>query len=285
MSALRAAMSALRASRATTIRGHAERGFTLVELMISILIALFLTGGLLTLVQAMKRTSGVQSGLSQLQDSERMAMTLIADVIQSAGYFPQPTVNTAAGEFPVTGPFTFAGQSVVGTGAFTDPAPGNTITVRYATGGTTVPPPPPVVGPDNTIDCTGNPSPIPTIFTSTFSIAVDPTTGLSSLACQLQNSAAGNAPTTVYLVGGVTQLQVLYGVQTNPAVNNGSADTYLDAATVTALGYWTKIVSVKITLTFVNPLYGNLAGQSTVNTPQTIAFTRIVDVMNKTGVT
>jgi Tfp pilus assembly protein PilW len=49
--------------------------------MISVLIALFLTGGLLTLVQAMKKTTSVQSGMSQLQDSERMAMTLMADVI------------------------------------------------------------------------------------------------------------------------------------------------------------------------------------------------------------
>jgi type IV pilus assembly protein PilW len=264
-----------------------QRGFTLVELMISILIALFLTGGLLTLVQAMKRTTGVQSGMSQLQDSERMAMTLMADVIQTAGYFPQPTVNTAAFEFPVTGAFTFAGQSVVGSGAFTDPAhPGNSITVRYATGGTTPPPPPPVVGPDNTIDCTGNTSPGPTTFTNTFSIVPDPAVpGTFDLACQIQNSAA-NTNTTVYLVSGVTQLQVVYGVQTNPSVNNGSADTYLDAATVTALNYWNKIVSAKVTLTFVNPLYGSLAGQNmNADTPQTISFTRVIDVMNKTGVT
>jgi type IV pilus assembly protein PilW len=216
-----------------------------------------------------------------------MAMTLIADVVQTAGYFPQPTVNTAAFEFPVTGAFTFAGQSVVGSGAFTDPAqPGNSITVRYATGGTTPPAPPPVVGPDNTIDCTGNTSPGPTTFTNTFSIVPDPAVaGTFDLACQLQNSAA-NTNTTVYLVSGVTQLQVVYGVQTNPSVNNGSADTYLDAATVTALNYWNKIVSVKVTLTFVNPLYGNLAGQNmNADTPQTISFTRVIDVMNKTGVT
>ena len=59
-------------------RTRPQRGFTLIELMIAVLIALFLSAGLLTLVQAMKATAGVQSGLSQLQDSERMAMTLIA---------------------------------------------------------------------------------------------------------------------------------------------------------------------------------------------------------------
>jgi type IV pilus assembly protein PilW len=265
----------------------AQRGFTLIELMISILIALFLTGGLLTLVQAMKRTTGVQSGMSQLQDSERMAMTLIADVIQTAGYFPDPTANTAVSEFPIAGPFTFNGQSVVGSGAFGDPAqPGNSITVRYATGGTTPPPPPPILGPDNTIDCTGNTSSVPTMFTNTFSVVLDPNVpNTFDLACQLQNSAA-HTNTTVYLVSGVTQLQIVYGVQTNPAVSNGSADTYLDANTVSADLLWSKVVSVKITLTFVNPLYGNLAGQNmNADTPPTISFTRVIDVMNKTGVT
>jgi type IV pilus assembly protein PilW len=260
----------------------AERGFTLIELMIAILIALFLSLGLLTLVQAMKRTAMVQGGLSQLQDNQRMAMTLIADVIQQAGYFPNPTANTAAGIFPITPPFTsFAGQSVVGAGAFGDPAqPGNSITIRYATAGTTVGPP---GTPDNTIDCTGNPSAGPTTFTNTFSIAPDngdPTT--YDLTCTLVVGAG--QPTVVQLVNGVTQMTILYGVQTNPGASTGSADTYLDAATVTADSYWNKVVSVKVTLTFVNPLFGNLAGQSPT-APQTIAITRIIDVMNKTGVT
>jgi type IV pilus assembly protein PilW len=278
-------MSAAVTLRPNPAHHSGQRGFTLIELMISVLIALFLTGGLLTLVQAMKKTTSVQSGMSQLQDSERMAMTLMADVIQSAGYFPQPTVRTAAGEFPITGAFTFAGQSVVGSGALGDPAqPGNSITVRYETGGTTPPPPPPIVGPDNTIDCTGNTSPGLALLTNTFLVLPDPNPSVPptyDLACQLQNSAAGTN-NTVYLVSGVTQLQVLYGVQTNPAVNNGSADTYLDAASVGI--YWSKIVSVKITLTFVNPLYGSLAGQS-MTVPPTIQFTRVIDVMNKTGVT
>jgi len=257
------------------------RGFTLVELMIAILISLFLAGGLLTLVQAMKRTAGVQSGLSTLQDGERVAMTLIADVIQSAGYFPNPTVNTGVSMFPVIAPYTFAGQTIVGTGNYGDPAPGNSITIRYATAGTAVVPP---ASPDNTINCTGNSSPNPTTFINTFSVAAGTAPGTFDLICVLYDSAA-NATTTVHLVSGVTQLQIYYGVQTNPAVSNGSADTYLDAATITADNYWGNVVSVKVTLTFVNPLYGNLAGQTVVNTPQTISFTRVVDVMNKTGVT
>src|ERR1700688_120107 len=125
----------------------AQRGFTLVELMIALLIALFLIGGLVTLVGAMKITFANQNGLSQLQESERMAMTLMTDVIESTGYFPNPLINTAATSFPVSGSFTFAGQALVGTGKFTDAAPGNTIAVRYLT-----------TGLDNVINCTGNTS-------------------------------------------------------------------------------------------------------------------------------
>ena len=115
----------------------AHRGFTLVELMIALLIGLFLIGGL-------KRTNTTQSGLSQLQDNERVTMTLITDVVQSTGYFPNPLVNSAASEFLVAAPFTIAGEALVGSGNWGDPAPGNTITVRYAT-----------AGGDGVINCSG----------------------------------------------------------------------------------------------------------------------------------
>jgi type IV pilus assembly protein PilW len=249
-----------------------SRGFTLVELMIAILIGLFLTAGLLTLVQAMKRTSVTQSGLSQLQDNERMAMTLIADVIQSAGYYPQPTLNSAAVLMPVAGAFTQGGQSIVGAVAPNMPVPGDSISVRYVTGGTNAP------LNDSTINCTGNPAAVQTLFVNTFQLAAGTVAGTYGLVCVL------GAAAPVHLVTGVTNLQILYGVQTNPAVSNNSADTYLDANGVTAGPYWNKLISVKVTLTFVNPLYGTLPGQTT-NTPQTIVFTRVVDIMNKTGVT
>jgi len=247
-----------------------QRGFTLVELMIAVLIALFLIGGLLTLVQAMKSTSLNQNGLSQLQESERMAVTLMTDVIQSAGYFPNPLINTAASSFPVSAPFTTAGQTLFGSGNFTDAAPGNSITVRYQTNGTAS------ATPDSIINCLGNTSGVAATFVNTFS--VDLPTG--TLQCTLVVNGVASAP--VPLISGVNSLQIYYGVQTNTAVGTNSIDAYLDAATVTAGNYWSNVKSVKITLTFVNPLFGQ-AGQTTVG--QFITFTRIVDVMNKTGVT
>jgi type IV pilus assembly protein PilW len=248
-------------------RSQAQRGFTLVELMIAVAIAVFLALGLVTIVGAMKISFSNQSGLSQLQDSERMAMTLITDVVQTTGYFPNPLINTAASSFPVTGSFTFAGQALVGTGLITDPAPGNTITVRYLT-----------TGNDNVINCTGNTSGVGVAasFVNTFSIDAN-----GNLSCTLVTN--GGAPLTVPLIGGLNSMLIYYGVQTNTAVSNNSADTYLDANGVTAGNYWANVKSVKITLTFLNPLYGQ-AGQ-TNPAQKFISFTRIVDVMNKNGVT
>ena len=163
-----------------------QRGFTLVELMIAVLIALFLIGGLLTLVQAMKSTSLNQNGLSQLQESERMAVTLMTDVIQSAGYFPNPLINTAASSFPVSAPFTTAGQTLFGSGNFTDAAPGNSITVRYQTNGTAS------ATPDSIINCLGNTSGVAATFVNTFSVDLPTGTlqctlvvnGVASAGCQ-----------------------------------------------------------------------------------------------------
>src|SRR5262249_44388144 len=88
-------------ARAGARRGHA--GFTMVELMVALTIGLLVTVGILTLLSSMKRNSTAQTGLAQLQDNERIAMNLIADLVQTAGYYgyggnPQtlfPSTSTA----------------------------------------------------------------------------------------------------------------------------------------------------------------------------------------------
>jgi len=242
--------------------GRSARGFTFVEIMIAIALGLFLIGGLLTLVQAMRRTATNQSGLSQLQDNERMAMQLITDVVQSTGYFTNPVFNTAAGEFPAFtyGPavFTYAGQGLVGNVGAPD-----IITTRYETAGTTVG--------DNAINCTGNSSTVPAKWVNQITVTNN------NLTCTLWVNAG--QPTTVALVPGITGMTVLYGVQTGQGAASNSADTYLDAVGVSAGNYWASVKSVQVTLTFINPMFGQ-PGQ----TSPTVQFMRVIDVMNKTGV-
>jgi type IV pilus assembly protein PilW len=250
---------------------HAARGFTLVELMIALLIGLFLTGGLLTLMFAMRRSTTTQAGLSQLQDDERMGMSILTSAIQSAGYYPSPYVNTASTFFLAAAPLV-AGQSIYGT--HTNATTPDTLIVRYTTAGTAT------AGiKDNTINCAGQTSTTQKTWTQTFQI--DTTNKL--LQCVLNDGV--NPAVTLNLITGITNLQILYGVQTGPGIAANSADCYMTADAVNTAGFWPKVVSAMVTLTYVNPLK-NQPGQSSAGAAitTTIPFTRVITLMNVTGV-
>lgn len=270
-------MNVLRPHR-EIIRRNAQRGFTLVELMVSILIGLFLCGGLLTLTSAMKRTTGIQGDLAQLHDTERLSLSLIADVIQSSGYFTFPSppgTTTVATVFPagaVNGVTWAAAQTIYGTSGGTASAPTDSVTVRYTS-----------AGGDGILNCVGGTVGVGSPASWIAQFKVD---GVGDLQCVLStNGAAAAAPIT--LATGVQYMQILYGVQTNTSASTFSVDTYLTATQVTAgANLWPNVISVQVTLWFVNPLYCTTscqAGQQT-NQPPTIKMTRTIALMNKAGV-
>jgi type IV pilus assembly protein PilW len=232
-----------------------QRGYSLIELSVAILIGLFLLAGLFRIVQQNRRASSGQSQLAQLQDGERLAMTMIAGVIQEAGYFPDPTSNTAQSALPVAAPFTFAGQPV--TGNYTAAAPGDSISVRYATATA-----------DGVLNCSGlsNVSGANQTYVNTFSV------NAGQLLCTMNG-------TQYTLVSGVQNLSILYGVKTDFTLDNNNVDTYLNASQMSAAN-WANVISVMVTLSFSNPLY--VAGQT--GQPQQISFQRVVGVMNRSGV-
>jgi type IV pilus assembly protein PilW len=237
-------------------RARTQRGFTLVELMVTVAIALFLLYGLVTIVDAVRRTSLDQQSLAQLQDQQRFAMTVLTDVVQAGGYFPDPTAWTPASSLPAAAPY---GQGQPFYGTHNAAAPGDTIGVRYRTALN-----------DGVINCTGgtntafNPS---HVYTNSFSIAP---------GGQLQCSLDGAAP--VPLVNGVTNLTIYFGVKRNFAVTDYNVDTYLTADQMIAAD-WSNISSVRVSLTFTNPLYKGPGGGQ----PPTVTFDRVVEVMARAG--
>jgi type IV pilus assembly protein PilW len=239
----------------------AHKGFTLLELMIAMSIGLFLAGALLTVVQTNKKVFLNQNQLEQMQDGQRMAMTLMTDVIQSAGYFPQPWINTLSGTLLLAaGPPVFANSQTI-TGSFIGATTGDSISVRYMT-----------APQDGILNCSGvsNTNALGganILYVNTFSVVG------GQLQCVDQNGV------TYFLVGGVTKLSVLYGVKTNAGATGNNVDTYMSAAQVNAGPYWQNVISVQISLTFTNPLY-TAAGQGQL---PTIVIQRVVDVMNQTG--
>jgi type IV pilus assembly protein PilW len=249
-----------------------QRGFTMIELMVALVIGIFLLGALSIVAFDNKRAFVGQSGLAQLQDAERLATTIMTDVIQTAGYYPTtqgPQSNSPNNQLIATSiPVSMAtGQAIAGQ-------TGDSITVRYATNNQ-----------DGILLCNGsdNETGGATYFANTFTVVSN------QLVCNL--STTGAAAISYPLVNNVQSLSIRYGV--NSAGTGNNVDSYMSAATVNANGFWGNVVSVQITITFFNPLAqqtaaanvtgNNVAGQG-LPANSTISFTRTVALMNKAGI-
>ena len=247
----------------TSVPRKLSRGFTMVELMIAITLAVFLCGGALTIVARTKSTFAAQNQLAQLQDNERLAMTFMAEVIESGGYYPNPATNTAAAAMPAitTGTTFAAGQPFNGT--FTAAAPGDAVWVRFGAG----------IG-ENIFGCTGSTNttvaPLDT-YINKFYVNTAVSVGQQpQLMCAFTHGTTAALP--VPLVTGVTKLAVIYGVKRNSNDTGSCTDTYLNASQMTNAD-WLAVCAVRVSLTFTNPIN---------STPITI--TRVIAVMNAAGV-
>jgi type IV pilus assembly protein PilW len=238
-----------------------EAGLTLIELLVVLAISAFLLAGLFTIEQNMSLASKNQAALTQLQDNERLAMTRLAETIQHAGYYTAPILNTPGGalQAQTVGTTAFvAGQSIAGT--HTSPTTGDSVSARFLT--TSV---------DGLLNCDGTPnvsSPATVPNVNTFSIDAN-----QNLVCTV---TTGSGSTSSILVPGITNMQITYGVNTTTA-SNAPVDTYLTADKMTS-AYWLNVLSVRINLTFTNPL-ASQPGQ-----PATLQFARIIGIMNRAGV-
>lgn len=241
-------------------------GFSLIELMVALTIALFLIGGMMVILQNVHSTYSEQLALSQLEDNERLAMTLITEVIQSAGYFPDPATYTSTTALPISPSFTTAGTPALIGGSNTQ---GDTIVVRYAPDGT-----------GDMYNCMGGTNAVSPydVWENTFQVDAS-----GELTCTFWSQSANATQSNVVLVKGLTNgqggqpagMQILYGVNTGTASGGTCVDTYMSAAQVTAASDWGNVCSVRVTLTFVNPIPGT--GQPTVQ------FVRTIAVMNQAG--
>jgi type IV pilus assembly protein PilW len=239
-----------------------QRGYTMIEILVALFIALFLLAGLFTILQATRRTSSNQTGLTKLQDEQRMAMSILNDVIQNAGYFDTNTYSSAQAALPavasvsLTGTAMTAGQALSGTHTATT-AP-DKLVVRYSS-----------TGSDGVINCSGGTT--TGAITNVFFIS----SGTSILQCSPDGTLANAVP----LVDDVANLQVWYGVSTQAGTNN--VDSYITANNMTSSN-WSNVTSLRVTLTFLNPMY---AAPQSAQQPQYVYFTRVVAVQGRTGVT
>ena len=242
-------------------RHRTQAGLGLIELMVAATIGLFIALAIAVVYGNMKQAFNSQDQLSQLQDNERLALTMLSSTVELAGYFPDPLVSTAANDMPAaSGTYgaLAAGQGIVGvTGA----APASdTITTRYVS-----------ASGDGLMDCLGQTyaSGANQVILNYLSVNAS-----NELTCAVAvNGGALITPATP-LVSNVSGLSVLYGTDTS-ATATGNPTQYLTATAVTAGTLWAQVKTARITLSLLNPFAGQ-PGQ-----PATISWVQTVNLMNK----
>lgn len=242
-----------------------QAGFGLIELMVALAISLFVLGAVLSIYLNMKNTFNTQGQFADLQDSQRLVVTMMTTTIQSAGYFVNPRTDTQSAALPaatVTGAdgsssVFAAGQFIVGSGNGSGRAANSdAVTVRYQTANN-----------DGLMNCQGatNTSGATTIYTNRFAVNAN-----NELTC----TVGTGSPVT--LAGNVDKMSILYGVDTDGDVNN-AIDTYLPASAITDAGLWANVYTAQLKLVFLNTTASKPGAPVTM--PQPLVQT--INLMNR----
>lgn len=196
-----------------------QRGFSLVELMVAMVVSLLLLSGVIQVFVSSKQSYRVVDSYSRLQENGRFAVDVLSRNIRMAGYRSN-IWEIPAVAFPPNVPYASTGQAVFGSDGASD-----SITFRYQGSG------------DGFIeDCLGGNVGAGTTASVTFRIdATD-----NELECSV-NAAGIPQP----LIDGVENMQIVYGVDTN---GDFSANQFRTATNVTASGQWNNIIAVRIGL-------------------------------------
>lgn len=271
----------------TNMSRATERGFSLTEVMVAITLSVFLLMGLFTILQQTRKTNSTTSGLAQLQDDERVAMTVMTDTLEAAGYAPEANgsgktlfIADSGGGFPTAGQIISAGTGGASVG--------ERLTMRYV-----------LAVNDATLKCDGttNTSGSERVFKEIFQITTN-SAGVNQLVCIPDNGVSA-----IPLVNNVANLTFQFSVNTTSAGaltppnqngpnteasnnegNNCPGDTWIATATM-SVADWTNVCAVKVHIVFNNPLY-QPAGQPapTPGQQQYITFERVIGILSKTGV-
>ena len=213
-----------------------QYGFTLVEILVTLTISLFLVGGILQIFLNNKQTYRAQEGLSRIQENGRSAIDVLGSNIRQAGYAAIST-NTASRYTKFTDG---AGTVITGTeGTGTGIMSINGISTNGATDSITV-------SFDSPTDCLGSATPVPGVAVPGGNVQravnwffIDANNNLACLGNG--NAVLGNGNAVPQpLIEGVENMQIWYGLDTD---GDQAANTY-----VTAPAAWNNVVSVRICL-------------------------------------
>lgn len=216
-----------------------QRGITLVELLVSMMLGVFVVAGAIQIFVGSKQTYRIQEATSQLQENGRFALDLFQQSLRMAGYRNDPAkeiddVFKNDDTFGLAQGLIIRGIDGTGAGSKAD-----SLMFRYS-----------------------SPSSNSQSNCLTMNIIGDTIVQYSlnddgALRCAINGSIAQP------VVNGVRDMELLYGIDLN---DNRSADTYLTATEVTKNNQWLRVISVKVAL-LIGTETDNVASE-----PQTYIF-------------
>lgn len=181
------------------VRG--QRGFTIIELMVAMVIGLLIMQAVLSIFSSSKRSQTTRDSMSTMQENGRVAISRLQRGLSPAGY-PMHQNNVPI----VLDDLTYPGMAGSADG---DAAAGDRVTIAFRPAASGE-------GITYTEDCLGNPGTLNGMIVNSFFVDA----ASSTLRCE------GSGGQTQPLAEGVESMHVLYGLDNN---EDGYADTYVTA--------------------------------------------------------
>jgi prepilin-type N-terminal cleavage/methylation domain-containing protein len=227
-----------------------QRGFSMVELVIASAISLVLVAGIATIYMSSRQTYSARDEISTMQDTARNAISALTKHLEHAGY-------TTPARLPLNKAFYVDGDSTP---------------VAKSCGGSSsiaISPSALIQTADNDT-ASGTGDTIGVIFFADATLGTDCGNAATPPGCQVENApnpeysrvyntfyigAVGDMPNlfcagsrgenAVPVAEGVEAMQFAYGLDEN---DDGTVDTYLDAAAVKAANRWYQVRTIKASL-------------------------------------
>lgn len=237
------------------MRIKSQHGVSMIELLITVVIGLFITAALISLFMGSRQSFKMTEGISQVQESGRLATLLLIPIARQAGYVPEP-VNThtdlsnifkaSLHKLPVLGMESFSSTHYPQLSASKVLSSADVLAVSYmgqSNAGA-------VETPLKT--CLGDDVNENQIAVIVFYIQPASANATASLNCYTNISNMEDALTTgvvrnEVIISGIVDMQILYGIDTDA---DRTANRFLAA---TAVGNWQQVTSAQITFS-VNSL-------------------------------
>jgi type IV pilus assembly protein PilW len=229
-----------------------ETGFSLVELMISLTLGLFLSLMVIQSYLTSVRVDKTILGQTEIQENARFSLQVLEKSIQQAGYFPNVSGDRAEfflaqnDSWPPT-VFT-TGDALLGFDDSNAPVPNqpsakkgtDLLFMRFVTAKTSA-------GENSDwTDCNGVKLAPETTVLMGFYVSND-----AALMCRsLSQGGSINAPPQP-LISNVKNFQLFYGID---VANDGAVDRYVSAQDVAGLGGWERVSSVQLRLELADSL-------------------------------